>query len=214
MIEVAHFQFIGEGDINYLIQYIRSMSSVRIKPDEPVLAVLWRDEIAVRRDEIIDFLLGLGDERRTLFILEQNDDEYYEACSCLVDRSVLLLVAYSGGDVVGISGLDRRKHGNLSDLLPLIFGYTVVDRRYQGKGLGSRLMSEKNKLMRRIRAFHVMEVTRENTPMRKIVEKNSYKLVHEDTAFAYYCKACSWDTALIFPIFRFILSIYLKYWRS
>ena len=190
------------------------MNNVKTKPKEPVLAALWRDEIAIHRDEVIDFLLGLGDEKKTLFILEQTDYEYCEACSCLVDGSVLLLVAYSGDDVVGISGLDRRKHGNLGDLLPLIFGYTVVDRRFQGKGLGSRLMSEKNKLMGRIRAFHVMGVTRENAPMRKIVEKNSYKLVHEDTAFAYYCKACSKDMALIFPVFQFVLSIYLKYCRS
>jgi GNAT superfamily N-acetyltransferase len=191
-----------------------SMNEVKAKPDEPVLVTLWRDEIAVHRDEVIDFLLSLGDEKKTLFIQEQTDDEYYEACSGLIDRSVLLLVAYSGDDVVGISGLDQRKHGNLGDLLPLIFGYTVVDRMYQGKGLGSRLMSEKNKLMGRVRAFHVMEVTSENAPMRKIVEKNSYKLVHEDTAFAYYCKACSWDMTLIFPLFQLVLSIYLKHWRS
>jgi len=184
------------------------------EPDELSLITLWKDEIAAHRSKIIDFLLRLGDEKKTLFIEDQTADEYYEACSSLVDRSILLLVYYSGDDVVGISGLDRRKHGNIGDHLPLIFGYTVVDRMYQGRGIGSRLMSEKNKLMGRIRAFHVMEVTRENTPMRKIVEKNSYKLVHKDAAFAYYCKACSWETALIFPIFQLVLSIYLKHWRN
>ena len=190
------------------------MNDVKAKPDEPLLVTLWRGEIAVHRNEVINFLLGLGEEKKTLFLQEQTDDEYYEACSRLVDRSILLLVAYSGDDVVGISGLDRRKHGNLGDLLPLIFGYTVVDTMYQGKGLGSKLMSEKNKLMGRIRAFHVMEVTRENAPMRKIVEKNSYKLVYEDRSFAYYCKACNWEMALIFPIFQLVLSIYLKYMRT
>jgi len=190
------------------------MNDVKTEPDEPVLVTLWGDEIAVQRDEIIDFLLSLGDERKTLFIEDQTDDEYREACSGLVDRSVLLLVAYSGDDIIGISGLDRRRHGNIGDHLPLIFGYTVVVRTHQGKGIGSRLISEKNKLMKRIPAFHVMEVTRENAPMRRIVEKNSYKLVHENTSFAYYCKACSWGMALIFPIFRLALSIYLKYWRS
>ena len=184
------------------------------EPDEPLLVTLWRDEIAIHRGEIIDFLLSLGNERKTLFIEDQTDDEYREACSSLVDRSILLLVAYSGDDVVGISGLDRRRHGNIGDHLPLIFGYTVVHRMYQGKGIGSRLMSEKNKLMGRIRAFHVMEVTRENAPMRRIVEKNAYKLVHEDVSFAYYCKACSRGMALTFPLFRLAISIYLKYWRS
>jgi GNAT superfamily N-acetyltransferase len=100
------------------------------------------------------------------------------------------------------------------DRLPLIFGYTVVHRMHQGRGIGSRLMSEKNKLMGRIRAFHIMEITRENVPMRRVVEKNAYKLVHVDVSFAYYCKAFSRGMALIFPLFRLALSIYLKYWRS
>jgi GNAT superfamily N-acetyltransferase len=187
---------------------------LKTEPDEPLLVTLWRDVIAVHRGEIIDFLLGLGNERKTLFIEDQTDDEYRVACNGLVDRSVLLLVAYSGDGVVGISGLDRRRYGNIGDHLPLIFGYTVVHRLYQGRGIGSRLMSEKNKLMEGIWAFHIMKITRENAPMRRIVEKNSYKLVHEDVSFTYYCKACSWGMALIFPLFRIALSIYLKYWRS
>ena len=190
------------------------MNDVKTEPDEPVLITFWGDEIAVHRDEIIDFLLKLGDERKTLFAEYQTDDEYHEACCNLVDRSVLLLAAYSGGEVVGISGLDRRRFGNIGDRLPLIFGYTVVLTTYQGRGIGSRLLSEKNKLMRRIRAFHIMYVKRENAPMMRIVEKNAYKFVHEDDSFAYYCKACSWDMALISPIFLLALSIYLKYVRS
>jgi hypothetical protein len=42
------------------------MNDLKTKPDELLLVTLWRDEIAVHRDEIIDFLLGLGNEMKTL----------------------------------------------------------------------------------------------------------------------------------------------------
>ena len=172
--------------------------------DEIIVKTFRQKELYVIREELYQFLLGLGEEKRTLFPELSSEESYPDTCRWLVNVSILVTVGFLSDRIVGASGLRRTKKGFLGGLWPVIRGYSVVAEDFQGKGIGSRLMEQKNRAMKKLFSFHVSEVVRGNVPMERLLEKSSYLMVHRDDSYTYYYKACRGFMTLFAPIFELI----------
>ncbi len=170
--------------------------------DELIVKTYRKKELDTVREALHQFLLGLGEEKETLFPEFISEESYPEICRWLVDATNLVTIAFLDDNIVGASGLRRTKDGFLGRFWPVIRGYSVVAEDHQGRGIGSQLMKEKNRAMTKLFAFHVSEVVRGNVPMERVFEKASYREVHKDEFYTYYYKACRDFMMRLAPLFE------------
>ena len=178
--------------------------------EETTIRTYEKKKLGQVEEELYCFLLRLDEEKETLFPEEQSDESYAKACRWMLDATFFLAVAFQDDGMVGVSGLRRTKRGLLGDYWPIIRGYIVVDKNFQGRGIGSRLFDERDRFMKKLFAFHVGEVVRGNVPMERIFEKASYRVVHRGEFNTYYYRACRGFMTLFAPIFERVYQYLVK----
>lgn len=177
---------------------------------ETTIQTFEKKELGQVEQEFYRFLLGLDEERETLFPEEYSDEAYSKVCRWLVDATFFVVVAFHGDKMVGASGLRRTRRGFLGSYWPVVRGYSIVDKNFQGRGIGSRLFDEKNRVMNKLFAFHLSEVVRGNVSMERIFEKASYRVVHRDESYTYYYKTSRGFMDLFASIFEWVYRYLIK----
>jgi GNAT superfamily N-acetyltransferase len=182
--------------------------------EEVQFIILQKGEINRFRDKIIEFLSGLGEERKTLLANanESSEEKYLEGFNWVLDNTILACLARSKDRVVGLGGykLPKKRLHIFGVHWPFVTGYAVVNRDFQGKGIGSKLVIKRLEYMRGKFAFLFGQTLRDNVPVRRIWEKFNYKKIYEDESFAYAIKPFRKELSLFVPLIGLSFRLYLK----
>ncbi|MCK5023750.1 MAG: GNAT family N-acetyltransferase [Candidatus Aenigmarchaeota archaeon] len=156
------------------------------------------------------FLVERDEEKETLFPEKYTEEIYPKVCRNIINATFFLVVAFRRNNIVGVSGLRRTRKGFLGGIWPVIRGYSIVDKSYQGRGIGSRLFREKERYMKKLFAYHLSEVVRGNVAMESIFKKSMFRVVHRDEVFTYYYKPLRGLMAFFAPLFEHVYRYMIK----
>jgi GNAT superfamily N-acetyltransferase len=115
------------------------------------------DEITIRdistdrhsyRDQVAAFFRGLGEERSFIDISEAR-----------VMNSPVVIAALDGPRIIGLTGVGRKSL--------FLFTFIIINRAYQGRGLGRRLTAELMAQVRRFRSLTFSVMLDANVPSLK-----------------------------------------------
>lgn len=117
-------------------------------------------------EEVVRFYNSLEQERET-FQLPLKD----------LLKSEIVVKDETGGEITGIAGVRRHK------MLPVLF--IVVKSRFQGKGIGKRLLERLHKIVKEKHSFIVLSVLKGNKPAVSLFRNSGYRIFVEKGNFYY-----------------------------
>ena len=162
------------------------------------------------KDELYNFFFSLDEEKETFLKKSMNNEEYNELVKELVGDTIFVVTAWKNDSIIGVDGINRKKIGMLSNIIPMVIGYTVVKKNYQSQGIGTQMSIERQKGLEKLLVYHESIVKKHNTKMININKKENYKTVYEDDIFVYSIITYNEILLILNPI---IISIYIMYKR-
>ena len=164
-------------------------------------------EISAKRDEVIDFLLNLTVERKTLLTVDEIDEKKYpEICTVIASGIKFLVLAYHGDKIIGMTATSKTGTGLLAKRSPFVRGFIVVKSEYQKKGIGQKLQKIQINYLKKWWSFWVSIVKIENERQLHINKKSGFIILGKDDRFFYGFR----PTRDELKIFNPLVYIYLR----
>jgi hypothetical protein len=167
-------------------------------------------ELKPYQDKILQFLLNLTDERKTLYTKEYSDEDYQRICKILVENIIFTVLAKFKGEIIGVDALTNSETGLLYQIFPTVSSFIVVSNTFQGRGIGTTLNRKVNEILGKTWAFKVGAVLKNNSSMIRIQEKQRWTRVTEDDTLIYHYRPCRKEMNLISPLFFVSYWIFIK----
>jgi GNAT superfamily N-acetyltransferase len=161
------------------------------------------------REEIIEFLLSLDEERKTLFREDEiNEGEYPKTCENAASKIHHVVVAFHGDEMVGLSSMMKRGVSRLAKISPFVRGFLVVHSNYQGKGIGKRLSEIQIEYTKRMWYFWHSIIKVGNERMVHINKKYGFVLVGKDDRYYHMFAPTRGELRIFSPIVFVLLRLY------
>ena len=174
--------------------------------DEIVYLTLHGEEIEPYKEKISSFLLNLTEERKTLFYKELPDEDCQEIFRKVVGHLKFIVLAKFKGEIIGVNAFTNGQKGLLYKLFPTVSGFVVVSKNFQGKGIGTKLVTTAQKTLEKTWAFNLGQVRKNNLAMIKIDEKHGWKKVPGDDTLVHFYYPCRKEMRIISHLF------WISYW--
>ncbi|WP_287585496.1 GNAT family N-acetyltransferase [Candidatus Borrarchaeum sp.] len=94
----------------------------------------------------------------------------------LLEKAIIVVVEEDKGRIIGISGIRDN-----------YFAFTCIEKQFQGKGIGTKLIKERNKIVKKNRIGILYATTHKNNIIaQRLLEKSGYNLVKIEEDIYHY----------------------------